>query len=326
MMTDVLQHLAYLYGKPTTTAKFKATNEDFVVREVLGFEFTGEGEHLMLRVRKNGENTSFVANELARFCGVKSKDIGWAGLKDRHAVTEQWLSVHLPKKNVPDFSDFHKQYPSIEIVATNWHNKKLRPGDLAGNEFDIRLTDVSDITELSARLQQVEASGVPNYFGQQRFGRDGGNVTEARRWGRENVRTRNQNKRSLYLSAARSWIFNEIVSKRIEAQSFESAIAGDILDDNGAITAALAGDNALPTEQDALTLEQSAVDQEPDLMLLIRGNRMRHDRRAILLKPESLKSQLEDDAVTLSFFLDSGSFATSILRELAQIEEVERQF
>ncbi len=179
---------------------------------------------------------------------------------------------------------------------------------------------------MSARLQQVEASGVPNYFGQQRFGRDGGNVTEARRWGRENVRTRNQNKRSLYLSAARSWIFNEIVSKRIEAQSFESAIAGDILDDNGVITAALAGDNALPTEQDALTLEQSAVDQEPDLMLLIRGNRMRHDRRAILLKPESLKSQLEDDAVTLSFFLDSGSFATSILRELAQIEEVERQF
>uniref|UniRef100_UPI0011831732 tRNA pseudouridine(13) synthase TruD n=1 Tax=Pseudomonas sp. Kh14 TaxID=2093745 RepID=UPI0011831732 len=93
-------------------------------------------------------------------------------------------------------------------------------------------------------------------------GRDGGNVTEARRWGRENVRTRNQNKRSLYLSAARSWIFNEIVSKRIEAQSFESSIAGDILDDNGVITAALAGDNALPTEQDALTLEQSAVDQE----------------------------------------------------------------
>ncbi len=81
-MTDVLQHLAYLNGKPTTTAKFKATNEDFVVREVLGYSFAGEGEHLMLRVRKNGENTSFVANELAKFCGVKSKDIGWAGLKD----------------------------------------------------------------------------------------------------------------------------------------------------------------------------------------------------------------------------------------------------
>ncbi|MBY6198596.1 tRNA pseudouridine(13) synthase TruD [Vibrio hangzhouensis] len=325
-MKDVLKDLAYLYGQPQAKAKFKAANEDFVVKEVLGYEFTGEGEHLMLRVRKSGENTSFVANEIAKVCGVKSKDVGWAGLKDRHAVTEQWLSVHLPKKNLPDFAAFHVQYPSIEVLETAWHNKKLRPGDLAGNQFEVRLTDISDMGDLEHRLELVKQGGVPNYFGQQRFGRDGGNVEEARRWGRDNVRTRNQNKRSLYLSAARSWIFNHIVSKRIEAQSFDTKLAGDIVDEHGVITAALVGDNDLPTQQDALELEQSIVDLEPELMLLIRGNRMRHDRRQVVLKPESLTTHSEENTATLSFFLDSGSFATSILRELAIIEEVERQF
>lgn len=325
-MTDVLENLNYLHGKPAVSAKFKASNQDFIVNEVLGFEFAGEGEHLMLRIRKNGENTSFVANELAKVCGVKSKDIGWAGLKDRHAVTEQWLSVHLPKKNVPDFSAFLAQYPSIEIVATDWHNKKLRPGDLAGNEFAIRLTEVSDAEALKARVALVCDSGVPNYFGQQRFGHDGNNVSEAKRWGRDNVRTRNQNKRSLYLSAARSWIFNHIVSDRLQQDCFNTELAGDILDETGMITAALAGDNALPTTDEAEKLEQSILDQEPDLMALIRGNRMRHDRRAIVLKPDSLNAQWDEDSVTLSFFLDSGSFATSILRELANVEEVERQF
>ncbi|MGR5287297.1 tRNA pseudouridine(13) synthase TruD [Vibrio maritimus] len=325
-MTDVLENLNYLHGKPAVSAKFKASNQDFIVNEVLGFEFAGEGEHLMLRIRKNGENTSFVANELAKVCGVKSKDIGWAGLKDRHAVTEQWLSVHLPKKNVPDFSAFLAQYPSIEIVATDWHNKKLRPGDLAGNEFAIRLTEVSGAEALKARVALVCDSGVPNYFGQQRFGHDGNNVSEAKRWGRDNVRTRNQNKRSLYLSAARSWIFNHIVSERLQQDCFNTELAGDILDETGMITAALAGDNALPTTDEAEKLEQSILDQEPDLMALIRGNRMRHDRRAIVLKPDSLNAQWDEDSVTLSFFLDSGSFATSILRELANVEEVERQF
>ncbi|CAH0527122.1 tRNA pseudouridine(13) synthase TruD [Vibrio hippocampi] len=341
-MTDILENLAYLNGKPQLTANYKAQNQDFIVKEVLGFPFSGEGEHLMVRIRKNGENTSFVANELAKVCGVKSKDIGWAGLKDRHAITEQWLSVHLPKKQLPDFGAFQQQYPSIEVLATDWHNKKLRPGDLIGNEFEIRLTSVSDMDALVARLALVTRAGVPNYFGEQRFGHEGNNVTEARRWGRDNVRTRNQNKRSLYLSAARSWIFNHIVSKRLNQGCFDQTIAGDMIEFDGQfvlasevdlasredwnITAAMAGDNALPTQEQALELEQSIVDQEPDLMKLIRGNRMRHDRRNIVLLPQQFSYQAEENSVVLKFFLDSGSFATSVLRELAQLQQVERQF
>ena len=115
-MSDILADLSYLLGAPTAKAKLKVAAEDFKVVEHLAFPLTGSGEHLMLRIRKRGENTSFVANELAKACGVKSRDIGWAGLKDRHAVTEQWLSVYLPKGDAPDLSAFLAQYPHIEIL------------------------------------------------------------------------------------------------------------------------------------------------------------------------------------------------------------------
>jgi len=347
-MSDILSSLAYLNGKPTVKGKLKAKAEHFQVNENLGFEFTGSGEHLMVRIRKTGENTSFVANELAKACGVKSKDVSWAGLKDRHAVTEQWLSVHLPKGEMPDFSQFLAQYPSIEIVATDRHNKKLRPGDLIGNQFVVTMSEVSNVEDVISRLESVSKVGVPNYFGSQRFGNQGNNLEEARRWGRENVRTRNQNKRSLYLSAARSWIFNTILSERIEKGLFDQALQGDVVEVDGqaqtvtaesiekintgvangtiAVTAALAGDNALPTTDQALALEQPHLDAEPDLMALIRGNRMRHDRRAISLMPQDLTWQVDGDNVTLSFSLDAGCFATAIIRELIEEVEVERQY
>ncbi|MCK6262312.1 tRNA pseudouridine(13) synthase TruD [Vibrio sp. ZSDE26] len=346
-MSDVLSQFHYLHGKPSAKAKLKAKAEHFKVSEDLGYEFTGSGEHLMLRIRKTGENTSFVANELAKTCGVKSKDISWAGLKDRHAVTEQWLSVHLPKGETPDFGSFLAQHPSIEIIDITRHNKKLRPGDLAGNDFEITLSDVTDIEDVIKRLEQVEKFGVPNYFGSQRFGNQGNNLDEARRWGRENVRTRNQNKRSLYLSSARSWIFNKIVSARLEKSVFDTVLIGDIItgsestpvteesvaahqqsvaNKEAMITAALAGDNALPTQESALELEQPHLDSEPDLMALIRGNRMRHDRRAILLQPKNFTWSHSGTEVTLKFSLDAGSFATSIVRELVEEEIVERVY
>lgn len=347
-MTDLLSSLAYLCGKPTAKGKIKAKAEHFKVNEQLGYEFTGSGEHLMVLIRKTGENTSFVANELAKACGVKSKDVSWAGLKDRHAVTEQWLSVHLPAGGFPNLTLFQEKHPSVEILSMTRHNKKLRPGDLAGNEFEVILSEVTDVEEVVKRLEIVSEQGVPNYFGNQRFGKDGNNLNEARRWGRDNVRTRNQNQRSLYLSTARSWIFNHIVSARIEAGCFNHFVEGDIALNNGEqvllaqeqlnefnqllaqdkvqVTAALAGDNALPTKAEALTIEQPLLDNEEDLMKLIRGNRMRHDRRAIALKAKNLTWEVEGNSVTLKFALDSGSFATSIVRELIEEIPVERVY
>jgi tRNA pseudouridine13 synthase len=347
-MTDILAGLAYLHGKPSVQAKLKAKPEHFIVKEVLGYEFAGSGEHLMVKIRKTGENTTFVANELAKVCGVKSKDVSWAGLKDRHAVTEQWLSVHLPKGDAPDFTAFEQQYPSIQVLETTRHTKKLRPGELAGNRFSLTLSEVTDTVAVLEKLALVSEYGVPNYFGAQRFGRGGSNLEEARRWGRDNVRTRNQNKRSMYLSAARSWIFNQIVSARIQQGRLNTLLSGDLVlaesellsvtDENRAeleqklatgaiqLTAALAGDNALPTTGDALHLEQPLLDAEPDLMALIRGNRMRHDRREVVLKPGQMQYDSEGDTVRLSFSLPSGCFATSVIRELVEEVPVERHY
>lgn len=360
IMSDILSPLAYLTGKPTAQGKLKVQPEHFQVFENLGFEFAGQGEHLMVRIRKTGENTAFVANELAKACGVKSKDVSWSGLKDRHAVTEQWLSVHLPKGETPDFSAFLAQYPQIEIIKTDRHNKKLRPGDHISNSFVVTMSEVTDVADVVRRLETIMETGVPNYFGSQRFGHKGNNLSEARRWGRNNVRTKDQNKRSLFLSSARSWIFNKIVSARIEQNIFTQVILGDIAlsdvkmsdeetgvtnakpilvtADNFAsigeavanndmqISAAMAGDNALPTHDDALLLEQPCLDSEPDLMALIRGNRMRHDRRSIALKAQDLTWSVEGDNITLSFSLDCGCFATSIVRELIEEIEVERVY
>ncbi len=339
-MTNILSEFAYLHGNPDAKATLKAKPEHFIVKENLAVEFSGVGEHLMVKVRKTGENTSFVANELAKFCDVKSKDVGWAGRKDRHAITEQWLSIHLPKTDINDFSAFEQQYPDIQVIDTMRHSRKLRPGDVAENDFEITLSEVSDVAEVERRINKVLQFGVPNYFGVQRFGRSGNNLKEARRWGKNNVRTKNQNQRSLYLSAARSWIFNRIVSSRIEQQLISTLLSGDIVTQSGqcqevndhnlaerqsqlesgnvALTAALAGDNALPTQRKALELEQSIVDSEPDLMALIRGNRMQHDRREVILKPKGLRYQRQGNDITLCFSLPSGCFATSVVRELVE--------
>jgi tRNA pseudouridine13 synthase len=344
-MTDILSPFSYLLGTPKAKAKIKVTPDDFHVIEKLGFPLTGSGEHLMLRIRKRGENTSFVANELAKVCGVKSRDIGWAGLKDRHAVTEQWLSVYLPKSDAPDFSSFLAQYPQIEILEQTRHNKKLKPGDLLGNQFTLRLTEVTNVEAVVERLDAIKQSGVPNYYGSQRFGRNGSNLTEARRWGKENVRSRNQNQRSLLLSSARSWIFNQIVSARIKQGVFDHVVIGDIiavgdesivvttenqtalqhqiLSGMAHITGALAGDNALPTVDQALALEQVFLDNEEELMALIRNNRMRHDRRVIKLYPDNLTWQVDENTVIVGFELPAGAFATSVLREV--IEEIPHQ-
>lgn len=347
-MTESLSSLAYYGECPTGTGKIKAQAEHFQVVEQLGYEFSGTGEHLMLQIRKTGENTRFVANELAKACGVRSQEVGWAGLKDRHAVTVQWLSLPYPQGQTPDLTDFLQKYPHIQVLQMQRHHKKLRPGELQGNEFSIVLSELSDPDEALSRLARIAHIGVPNYFGQQRFGQAFNNVQEARRWGRDNVRTRNQTQRSMYLSAARAWIFNRIVSTRLEQGCFDQCLTGDIVltpdeshlvlanelvqwnqkitTQQAQISAALAGDNALPTAQEALALEQACVDAEPDLMALIRGNRMRHERRAICLRPQDFCWQVHPEGIEIHFSLAAGEFATAIIREVINEVAVERHY
>ncbi|SIO02855.1 tRNA pseudouridine(13) synthase TruD [Salinivibrio sp. ES.052] len=330
-MTDLLTPLAYLHGQPSQTGVLKSTPDDFIVSETLGFSPSGQGEHFLVRIKKRGENTKYVANELAKACGVTSRQVSWAGLKDRHAVTEQWFSVHLPGKDDPDLREFVEMHPGVvSIEGTARHQHKLRPGDLTGNQFTLCIRQLEDPQALIPRLEAIAKQGVPNYFGAQRFGRGGNNVETARAWGRGEHKVRDKNKRSFYLSAARALLFNHVVSARLEAGLFEQTLAGDlclneqqqieVIDQAGQhqqhITAPLTGDNALPTTADAEQFEQRIVDQEPDLLALIRDNRMRHDRRRIVLVPQAMTWTHDAQTLTVSFFLPAGAFATAVMREL----------
>ena len=220
--------LPHIHGQPIGQGRWRAIPEDFQVREELDFTLDGSGEHVWLWVRKRGANTDWVARQLARQAGVAPNAVSYAGLKDRHAVTEQWFSVHLPGKADPDWNaDPHPDFAVLKAVR---HSRKLRRGALSGNAFRITLRDLDgDPAELAARIERIAALGVPNYFGEQRFGHDAHNLTraEALLSGREKVRDRHQ--RGLYLSAARSALFNAVLAQRVAAGSWNTALPGDVL-------------------------------------------------------------------------------------------------
>src|SRR5580693_579808 len=174
-MTTTELELPRAYGAPPLTAEMRRTPEDFRVDEILGYDADGEGEHALLWVEKRGANTDWVAKELAKFAGIPPLNVGYAGLKDRHAVTRQTFSVQLAGKPDPDWNAF--PHEDIKVLAVTRHKRKLKRGALRGNRFVLVLRQVDgDHTVADHILKQIAQRGVPNYFGEQRFGREGGNV------------------------------------------------------------------------------------------------------------------------------------------------------
>lgn len=338
-----MSECCYLLGKPALRARLKAQPEDFKVVEDLGYEFAGEGEHVMVYVRKTGCNTKFVAEKLAQFAGIPARNVAYAGLKDRNAVTEQWFGLHIPGKVTPDFSQFALE--GCEVVQVVRHNRKVRTGALRGNHFTLLLRDLTPDAALEQRLQAIAESGVPNYFGEQRFGRDGNNLQLALRWARGEVKIKDRNKRSFCLSAARSELFNRIVSARIEQGLQQQVLEGDALQLAGRnswfvvtpeelaasqqrlqerdvnITAPMVGDGELGSQGPALALEQSQLEGQDDLLALLKRERLEPARRALLVVPQKLRWSWLDEGLQLQFFLPAGSYATSVVREIAIVDE-----
>ncbi len=186
---------------------------DFVVEELIEMEPEEGGEHLWLRVRKTGENTEHVARLLAQAAGIRPQQVGYAGRKDRHAVTTQWFSLHLPGR--PDPAGFALP-PSVEILEMRRRRRKLAVGGLRGNRFRLLVREFAgDAALLEERLRETAARGAPNYFGAQRFGRGGGNVAQALAWMRGERRVDDRKLRGLLLSAARSQLFNALLARRV---------------------------------------------------------------------------------------------------------------
>ena len=233
-----------VYQSLNISARLKTHAEDFIVEEQIAIDFSGEGEHCWLYIKKRGCNTDWVAQQLADYCKVKKLAVSYAGLKDRHAVTSQWFSVQLPGKPTPEWSGFESLISGaadkdadagkvVQVLQCYRHNKKLQRGALQRNIFNIKLRELSDTSEecflsLQRRCDEISKAGVPNYFGSQRFGRNHNNLDQAVKLFSNPRYKLAKHKRGLYLSASRSWMFNCILSERIKQQVWNRRLPGDV--------------------------------------------------------------------------------------------------
>lgn len=336
---DFLHKQTYAYGEPTVTATFKQSPTDFKVNEVLGFEPEADemGQHHWLFIEKVGLNTDNVARALAQFVDIPVRNVSFSGMKDRQAVTKQWFSVELPATKQVNWQSFAE--PGVQILNAVKSNRKLRRGTHKWNEFSITLRDVSDVEGLLSRLDKI-AAGVPNYFGEQRFGYKGSNLTKAEGLfsGR---RIKDRNLRSIVLSAARSYLFNQYVSERLNQHGSE-LLAGDVMQLSGThsffvaesidttvlervanrdieVTGPMPGRGRSPVLGPALAFEQAVLTQYGAWLEGIERAGVDQSRRAMWLHAEDLKVATDNNVVTLQFRLTTGSFATSLLRELVQL-------
>jgi tRNA pseudouridine13 synthase len=337
---------AHAYPVLNLTARFKSIPEDFIVEEELPFELTGTGEHAWLHVRKTNNNTDWVAARIAEFAGVKQHAVGYAGLKDRYAVTTQWYSVYLPGRDDIDWDDFHCE--GVELIAVTRHQRKLQRGALKQNRFTIRLRDIepgtsSDFDRLVERCELIRREGIPNYFGEQRFGHGLKNLADAERMFTASHRRMPRHKRSLLLSAARSWIFNAIVSQRVKAGTWNRRVNGDVFmldgrtacfsDDHSAEleqrlakgeihpTAVLWGDGESMSTAECAAIESEIVNRYPVFKQGLRDARVEQQRRAMRLPVKGLECQQINSDLTLMFSLQAGSYATMVLRELVKLKK-----
>ena len=326
-----------VYDNPLSLGKIKTRPADFIVKECLSFQADGTGEHVFLQIEKSGENTEYVARLLARFAGVRQRDVSFAGLKDRHAITTQWFSVWLPGKADPDWTQLEED--SIKILQVQRHARKLKRGVLSGNEFQIRIRELQgDKALLEQTLQQIKENGIANYFGVQRFGQQGQNVNKALALFDGAKVKREQ--RSIYLSAARSYLFNELLAKRIVDGSWNQALSGDVLifdKSNSYFKADQIDDSVLDrvktaeihpagmmygkgkteTSDQALLIENDIIEHNQALAEGLIKFDLSSDRRALRVMANDLQWQFEDEGhLLLNFTLPAGSYATSLIREL----------
>lgn len=286
-------------------AQLKTEPEDFQVTEQRIEKFSGSGEHLCLHIEKRGQNTRWVADQLAAQLGLQGKAVGYAGLKDRHAVTRQWFSLPLADENLLK----NVQIEGVRLLDSQRHSRKLRPGDLSGNQFALRLRNLEgDREQLQHRLQRVVEQGFPNFFGAQRFGRKGDNVEQALDLNRRRRLLRHRNK-GIYLSAARSWMFNRFLADRIECGDWPQLCAAKD------ITGPLWGRGRPPEDATFAAQEAELPGRFPELANLLEHSGLGQDRRTLRLQPQ-LQWRVEGNDLHLSFCLPPGSYATALIDQL----------
>jgi tRNA pseudouridine13 synthase len=326
------------YAAPVLRGRIRVGPDDFQVVEQLGFTPDGEGEHWLVQVRKTGRNTDDVGKWLAGYAGVHPREVGFCGLKDRHAVTTQWFSLRQPR-GTPAWGQAGSD--GIEILDWQRHRRRLRRGSHRGNAFRIVLREIhGDRDRLAERLALIRARGVPNYFGLQRFGHHGDNLPRAWAMLHGGRRRPSRQQRGLNLSAARSALFNAVCAARVGDGTWERVLEGE--------EAMLDGSRSrFPVDGVDSDLEARAkdLDLHPTGPLWGRGERrvqglaksredaaldpwrpwceglehagLEQDRRPLRMCVRELAlEQSTPEAVTLGFVLGRGEYATAALREI----------
>ena len=339
---------ARAHGAPVLAARIRSSEEEFFVEELPGFEASGAGEHLLLTIEKRGMNTAFAARTIAQWAGVDESAIGYAGLKDRHAVTRQRFSVWLPKKVAPAIDALRSD--ELQVLEHAWHARKLPRGALAGNRFVLVLREVEgERGAIDARLSAIARRGVPNHFGEQRFGRGGDNVRKAvAMFAGGRVK---REERTMLLSAARSDLFNRVLAARVEAGNWDAALDGEVwmLDGSRSVfgpepftpelqarleafdihpSGPLWGEGELRSTGAARELELAALagDTASRLRAGLERAGLKQERRALRLRPMELAwTWREDGALELRFALPPGCYATTVLSELGDIVDAAAQ-
>ena len=336
-MPTHFSNLAYAYSKPTVTGQLKQSPADFKVIEQLSFVPSGEGEHLFLYIQKTERNTVDVCETLANHFKVHPRHVAYAGLKDRNAITTQWFSLPFPIKSIPDIAGLESD--TLKVIDSSRNTKKLKRGAIKFNQFEIAIRDLQgDIAELNKRVQIIIEQGVPNYFGEQRFGRNESNLDNAKKLFSGKIKC-SRNKKSIFISAARSFLYNEVVSQRVKDRSWNTLLLGDVAVLNESRSFFVVDNNDVDIQQrleqgdihpsaplwgkgESLSLhkvkqlEETIISTHQSVANGLVEQGLQQDRRSTRLLANNLQFNLIGDTLSLSFSLPSGAYATSVLREI----------
>ncbi len=344
--------LAFVDRQPSCSALYKCLPEDFQVDEQLGFEPNGQGQHLLLRIRKKNLSTPEVARILSTELNVGSRNIGYSGMKDRRASTSQWFSVEVDDSGDRELSRLPTT--DLEVLESHRNSRKLKIGSHKANSFKLILREVSgNKGELEQRLGRIKDQGVPNYFGSQRFGREYSNLHQLQKYltQDEQPAIKGRSKRSMLYSAARAFVFNQILSRRLEQGNWNQFLEGDVLNLAGTQRSFLVDPEAwdeelqrrlqeqdihisgllpgLAAEQDKYVtrglpadIEQGVLNELPELATALSRWELKPGRRPLRFRVDRLEwTWPEENALELCFTLPRGAYATSLLREICQVKE-----
>jgi tRNA pseudouridine13 synthase len=340
LWTRAALHPPRAHGAPLPKADVKSLPDDFRVEEQLSFIPSRSGAHWLLRIEKKNANTRWVAAELARLAQIPNDAVGYAGLKDRHAVTVQWFSVPATASTADYWSAVRTA--EFRVLEVERNSRKLKRGALAGNRFRIRLRNATWSREqLDLKLAAICAHGVPNYFGPQRFGRDGYNLDQVAQWVQSGQPPRARAQRGFALSAARSLIFNAVLARRVEAGDWSQLAPGDLasLDGSGSHFQVAVMDGEMQrrvTEFDihpsgplwgrgepgtgghSLQIERDVAGEFQEVAKLLSDAGLTQERRSLRSVVRDLTVEADAVTITLGFMLARGQFATSVVREICE--------